>query len=120
MGKLYLPGVFFASPQTLIRRRRSDDGAMPQCAHKLKSDIYLQKENPMNNNLYHWHNERMVDLEMQEIRRELAQANLFRASGGAEAGWIARLLGGLLNLFKSRSQRIDQRSHASRRYKATH
>jgi hypothetical protein len=81
----------------------------------------LEKENPMNNNLYQWHDERMVDLEMHEIRRELEHANLFRQAGGE--GWLARAVGSLLNVFKSRRQQTDrsadQRSHPSRRYKAT-
>ena len=77
----------------------------------------------MNNNLYQWHNERMVDLEMQEIRRELAQASLFRQTGAAGGSWLARAFGSLLDLFKNRSQQVDRsadrRSQHSRRYKAT-
>ncbi|MGZ9166300.1 MAG: hypothetical protein ACXW4U_14100 [Anaerolineales bacterium] len=77
----------------------------------------------MNNNLYQWHNERMVDLEMQEIRHELEQANLFRQTGGAGRSWLARAFGSLLDLFKNRSQQADrsadQQSQPSRKYKAT-
>jgi len=76
----------------------------------------------MNNNLYHWHDERMVGLEMQEIRRELAQASLFRQTGVAGRNWLARALDGLLDLFKKRSRltdrSTDQRSPTSRRSKA--
>jgi hypothetical protein len=75
----------------------------------------------MNNNLYHWHDERMVDLEMQAIRREVEQANLFRQAGGES--WLARALGGLLDLFKNRNQHADRstdrQSHTSRKHKAT-
>ena len=77
----------------------------------------------MNNNLYQWHNERMVDLEMQEIRRELAQANLFQQTGASGGSWLARAFGSLLDLFKNRNQQTDrsadQQSQPSRRYKAT-
>jgi hypothetical protein len=47
----------------------------------------------MNNNLYHWHDERMVRHEMHEIDRAVQQARLLREAGpGAQggSGWLTR------------------------------
>lgn len=41
----------------------------------------------MNNNLYHWHDERMVRHEMHEIDRAVQQARLLREAG---SGWLTR------------------------------
>jgi hypothetical protein len=86
---------------------------------------YLQEQELlMNNNLYHWHNERMVDMEMQQVRHELAQANYFRQSGSAERSWLARALGGLLKLFNNRSEQAgrsaDGQPGPSCKYNTTH
>ena len=47
----------------------------------------------MNNNLYHWHDERMVRHEMHELDRAVQQARLLREAGpGAQSGpgWLTR------------------------------
>jgi hypothetical protein len=57
------------------------------------------------NNLYHWHDERMVDLEMKEINREIANANLLKESGLSGTDWLARALNGLLDLLGTRGRK---------------
>ena len=52
----------------------------------------------MNNNLYQWHDERMVDQEMEHIRHELGQANMFREVGDSAGRGIVRAMGSLLHL----------------------
>ena len=47
----------------------------------------------MNNNLYQWHDERMVRHEMHEIDRAVQQARLLREAGlGSQGGpgWLTR------------------------------
>jgi hypothetical protein len=63
------------------------------------------------NNLYHWHDERMVDLERQEIHRELAQANLLREAGPSATGWLTRAARAFLNLLRTRGG--EPRDHHS-------
>ena len=46
----------------------------------------------MENNLYTWHNEFMVDLEMAELRREIDNIRLLRDAGLSNPGWIERSL----------------------------
>ena len=46
----------------------------------------------MENNLYTWHNELMVAMEMRELRRELEHINLLRDAGLKNPGWIERAL----------------------------
>lgn len=46
----------------------------------------------MNNNLYSWHDELMVNLEMRELRREIDNIRLLRDAGLANPGWIERAL----------------------------
>lgn len=52
----------------------------------------------MNNNLYNWHDERMVDLKMQEINRAVQQERLLRQAGLAGENWLAWAAGGLIRL----------------------
>ena len=46
----------------------------------------------MENNLYSWHNEVMVAVEMEELRREIENIRLLRDAGLANPGWIERVL----------------------------
>lgn len=78
------------------------------------------------NNLYHWHDERMVDLERKEIDREIANANLLREAGLSGTDWLARALNGLLGLLKIRDRDLEDRpsseqtSYPPRQEKAAH
>ena len=44
----------------------------------------------MNNNLYHWHDERLVELKRNEINREIEHLRLLREAGLSEPGWFVR------------------------------
>ena len=74
----------------------------------------------MNNNLYQWHDEQMVNLEMQAVRREVAQANLFREAGLSRTSWLTRSISALLNVVRARDPKpqdhhsIERQSYASR------
>ena len=46
----------------------------------------------MENNLYTWHNELMVAMEMRELRREIDHIRLLRDAGLNNPGWIERAL----------------------------
>ncbi|HSB02509.1 MAG TPA: hypothetical protein VLE49_17785 [Anaerolineales bacterium] len=73
------------------------------------------------NNLYHWHDEVMVDLEMREINREIAQANLLREAGLAGTGWLERAVNGLVKLLRLRGKdRQDHRSMERPSYQSSH
>lgn len=70
------------------------------------------------NDLYHWHAERMVDLEMKEINREIANANLLRAAGLSGTDWLTRAVNRLVKLFKTRgSEPQDHRSTEQQAYR---
>lgn len=77
----------------------------------------------MNNNLYQWHDERMVDLEMRQIRHELGQANYFLEPGPS----VLRSLTGALTLFlglffrrkRESGDRAGQRTYSSGKHKVT-
>jgi len=56
------------------------------------------------NNLYSWHDERMVDLEMKEIRREIGQACLLTEAGISNGSWLARAVAALRNLLITRDK----------------
>jgi hypothetical protein len=58
------------------------------------------------NNLYNWHDERMVDLEMQEINRELEQARLLKEAGISGTNWLASAFGALSNWLIAMSERL--------------
>jgi hypothetical protein len=74
------------------------------------------------NNLYHWQDERMVDLEMKEIQREIANANLLREAGLSGNDWLARAVNAFFKLLRTRSpgeRRFpEQRSYRSHRENA--
>lgn len=46
----------------------------------------------MNNNLYSWHAELMVALEMEEVRREVESIRLLRDAGLTNPGLLERLM----------------------------
>ena len=46
----------------------------------------------MENNIYTWHNELMVNVEMQELRREIEGIRLLRDASLSNPGWIERFL----------------------------
>lgn len=77
----------------------------------------------MNNNLYHWHDERMVDLEMRQVRQELGQAHYSSERGSS----ILRSLVGALTsffglMFRRKSDagdRAGQRTYLSGKHKVS-
>ena len=70
----------------------------------------------MNNNLYHWHDERLVEHKLREIDREIEHRNLLKSAGLSEPGWLARAGGAVRNWLAMRTKRqqgdytIDYRS----------
>jgi len=65
----------------------------------------------MNNNLYGWHDERMVHYEMQEVDRAVEQARLLREAGLIGPSWLSRAIHGLSNLLTARRKGLkEQRS----------
>ena len=71
----------------------------------------------MNNNLYHWHDERLVELKRNEINREIEHLRLLREAGLSEPGWLARAGKAIRNWLVMRTKRqqgdysIDYRSY---------
>ena len=55
----------------------------------------------MNNNLYHWHDEQIVQHEMREVDRAVEQARLLREAGFASETWLARSIHAVRNLLKA-------------------
>jgi len=65
----------------------------------------------MNNNLYHWQDERLVELKLREVDRELEQARLLKEAGLSGANLLSRAFAALHNLLLARSKRLqDHRS----------
>ena len=46
----------------------------------------------MSNNLYSWHDELMVSLEMDNLKSEIENIRLLRDAGLSNPGWIERAL----------------------------
>jgi hypothetical protein len=46
----------------------------------------------MNGNLYNWHDEKMVQLERQELQREIESIRLLHDAGLSNPGWFERTL----------------------------
>lgn len=61
------------------------------------------------NNLYSWHDQRMVDWEMEEIRRELGQACLLKEAGISNTNWLVRAVDVLRNLLITRDKGTQDR-----------
>lgn len=68
------------------------------------------------NNLYHWHDERMVDLKMKEINRELEQASLLKEAGISGANWLACVVDALRNVLITRMKALQD--HPSTEHKS--
>lgn len=60
----------------------------------------------MNNNLYSWHNEMMVALEMDNFRREIETIRLLRDAGLSNPGWIERAFIAIGNTLSKWGQRM--------------
>jgi len=63
----------------------------------------------MSNNLYHWHDEQMVQYEMHEVDRAVEQARLLQEAGLSGPSWLTRIMNGLGNLLKARSRGVQDR-----------
>jgi hypothetical protein len=73
----------------------------------------------MNNNLYHWHDERMVGFEMQEINRAVEQDRLLKEAGLYGESWLVRAANALRKLLTTRKKGLrDSYSGASRTSRA--
>lgn len=59
------------------------------------------------NNLYHWHDERMVNLKIEEINREIEQTRLLREAGISNPSWMARAVVALRNLLIERRKKFQ-------------
>ena len=46
----------------------------------------------MNNNLYNWHDNFMVELEMREVRRDLEYARMLKEAGLYRENWALRVV----------------------------
>lgn len=69
-------------------------------------------------NLYHWHDERMNELKLQEIRREVEHAYLLKEAGISGPGLFSRLRRALRAWLQTQSQsRQKPRSGALHPYK---
>jgi hypothetical protein len=66
---------------------------------------------PMNNNLYHWHDEQMVKHEMQEFDHAVEQARLLKEAGLSSPSLLTRVAKALHNLLIARRARA--RGHKS-------
>jgi len=63
----------------------------------------------MNNNLYHWHDERMVEFEMQEVNRAVEQDRLLKEAGLLGENWLVRAVNALRNLLITRRKDLQNR-----------
>ena len=63
------------------------------------------------NNLYHWHDERMTELKMREIEREIQELRLLREAGLSGESWLARVVGALFRFVAGRGNSL--RDHGS-------
>lgn len=62
----------------------------------------------MNNNLYHWHDEQMVRLEMREVDRAVEQARLLKEAGLSGESWLARAAQALRSLLAKCLERLQE------------
>ena len=71
----------------------------------------------MNNNLYHLHDERLVELKLRELGREIEHLRLLKEAGLSEPGWLARFGKAIRSWLVMRTNRqqgdysIDYRSY---------
>jgi hypothetical protein len=64
-------------------------------------------EAPMNN-IYHWHDEVMVALEMENFRREIESIRLLRDAGLSNPSWLERLIIALGDRFVKLGERLHK------------
>jgi hypothetical protein len=55
----------------------------------------------MNNNLYHWHDNFMAELEMQEVRRNLEYVRMLKEAGLYRENWALRAVKSLGRILAS-------------------
>lgn len=60
------------------------------------------------NNLYHWHDERMVGLKMDELRRELVSIRLLHAAGLSNPSLFGQAAIGLANTLVRLGKRLHK------------
>ena len=65
------------------------------------------------NNLYHRHDEQMVNHEMKEVDRAVEQARLLKEASLARPGLLARVAASLGKLLLIQRQRIQARDYKS-------
>lgn len=58
-------------------------------------------------NLYNWHEERMVELKMQEINREIEQARLLKEASNSGANRLARAVDALRSVLRRRRKGVQ-------------
>lgn len=64
------------------------------------------------NNLYNWHDEKMVSLKMQEIDREVKNIRLLKEAAKANPGWLARSAGVLGGMLIRLGEKLQKRNPA--------
>ncbi|HEY3475725.1 MAG TPA: hypothetical protein VGK56_14035 [Anaerolineales bacterium] len=58
------------------------------------------------NNLYHWQDERLVELKMREVEQEVEQARLLKAAGLSSLNLLAQTATALRKLLNARTRRL--------------
>ena len=59
-------------------------------------------------NFYNWHDERMNELKMQEINREIEHLHLLKEVGLSSPGLLSRVASALRNRLQAHSQQQEQ------------
>lgn len=71
----------------------------------------------MNNNLYHWHDNWMAELEMRQVREEMEHVRMLKEAGITGNGWLDRAWKALSSLVSAvRSRLKDRRPTELRSY----
>ncbi len=60
------------------------------------------------NNIYHWHDEVMVALEMENFKREMESIRLLRDAGLSNPSWFERLIIALGNRLMKAGRRLNE------------
>ena len=60
------------------------------------------------NNIYHWHDEVMVALEMENFKREMESIRLLRDAGLSNPSWFERLIIALGNKLVKVGRRLNE------------
>ena len=68
------------------------------------------------NNLYHWQDERMVELKMREVEQEVEQARLLKAAGLSSLNLLAHTATALRKLLNARNRRLRGRPVEQKSY----